>query len=116
MTGPELARAGERAAAQFLEARGAVILERNFRCPPAEIDLIARETDALLFVEVKTRRNPRSVPGEAVNFQKQRKIRLAAQWYLQDRRLIDQACRFDVIAVCGRSEGEFTLEHLQGAF
>lgn len=116
MTRTELARAGERAAASFLQARGAVILERNFRCPRAEIDLIAREAGALLFVEVKTRLHPRSVPSEAVTFQKQRKIRLAAQWYLQDRRLADQACRFDVIAVCGRSEDEFTLEHLPGAF
>ncbi len=116
MTRPELARAGERAAATFLEARGAVILERNYRCPPAEIDLIARERDALLFVEVKTRVSNRSVPSEAVSFQKQQKIRLAAQWYLSSKKLHDQACRFDVIAVCGRCEEDFTLEYLPGAF
>lgn len=116
MTRPELARAGERAAATFLESRGAVILERNFRCPPAEIDLIARHAEALLFVEVKTRMHRRSVPSEAVTAQKQRKLRLAAQWYLTQNQLHDHACRFDVIAVCGRSEEDFTLEYLPGAF
>lgn len=116
MTRLELARAGERAAATFLEARGAIILERNFRCPPAEIDLIAREADTLVFVEVKTRLHPRSVPAEAVSSQKQRKIRLGAQWYLASRQLEDRPCRFDVIAVNGRSEEDFTLEYLPGAF
>ncbi len=116
MTRLELARAGERAASTFLEARGWVVLESNYRCPPAEIDLIARDGTVLVFVEVKTRQSPRAVPAEAVSPQKQRKIRLAAAWYLKERRLADPPCRFDVIAVTGRNESDFTLEHFPGAF
>lgn len=87
----------------FLKEKGLLILERNFRVRQGEIDVIAKEGDTLVFVEVKYRKNPsRGLPEEAVDFRKQRQISKVALFYLAFRRLpLSTPCRFDVVAVCG---------------
>ena len=95
--------AHERQAAAYLEERGLKILEYNYRTARGEIDLIARDRDMLVFVEVKYRRDSRmGYPEEAVTPAKQRTIRQVAAAYLSERggsgRL---ACRLDVVAVLG---------------
>jgi putative endonuclease len=95
-----LGRWGEEEAARFLRRRGMRILERNFRCPVGEIDIIARHGKILAFVEVKTRRGTGfGLPQEAVGQVKQRQILRAAQWYLGNGHGRGLQPRFDVVAV-----------------
>ena len=90
-------------AASFLKTQGYQILERNYRCKKGEIDLIAREGQYLVFVEVKYRStNESGLPEEAVDLRKQRQISRVAAWYLTEKGLdIYTPCRFDVVAIEG---------------
>lgn len=91
----------EEKAAAYLKDRGYRILEKNYRCPLGEIDLIAEEDGYLVFIEVKYRRTSRLGTGEeAVNVKKQRRILNAARWYLMERGR-ECPCRFDVVAIQG---------------
>ncbi len=98
----------EEKAAEYLTALGYEILERNFRCRQGEIDLIAREGETLVFLEVKYRRTAvYGKPEEAVDALKQRTICRVADFYRMRRRIPeDRPCRFDVVAVLGE---EITL-------
>lgn len=91
----------EALAEQFLQARGLVCLERNYRCAAGEIDLIMRDDATLVFVEVRLRSNRYfAQAAETVNYRKQAKITRAAQYFLLTRRLTDKMpCRFDVVAL-----------------
>lgn len=93
----------ERLAAEYLEKNGVEILGRNFRCSQGEIDLIARDGAYLVFAEVKYRsRLGFGAPAEAVNLQKQRRIRNAARYYLyKNQKKEEIPCRFDVISMLG---------------
>ena len=90
----------EQEAADYLLSRGYQILEMNYRCRHAEIDLIAMDGDYLVFVEVKYRASDRiQTPAEAVDRKKQRQISLAARQYMFSHRICEeQLCRFDVVA------------------
>ncbi|MGL5435202.1 MAG: YraN family protein [Lachnospiraceae bacterium] len=90
-------------AAGYLEKQGLVVLERNYRSRQGEIDLIARDGDYLVFVEVKFRRNDRMGSAqEAVDLRKQQKIGRTAGCYLYQHRYGDDVpCRFDVVAITG---------------
>jgi putative endonuclease len=108
--------AGEELAALYLEHEGMDILETNFRFGRGEIDLIAREGDTLVFCEVKYRRTDEFGPPEyAVTPHKQRQLRRLAEGYLALRRITDQECRFDVVAI-RRENGLPRLHHLRNAF
>ncbi|MFQ6843674.1 MAG: YraN family protein [Lachnospiraceae bacterium] len=90
----------EEKAAAYLKEKGYRILEKNYRCPLGEIDLIAEESGYLVFIEVKYRRTSRLGTGEeAVNTKKQRRILGAARWYLMEHGM--HLCRFDVAAING---------------
>ena len=93
----------EEKAARCLQAAGYEILERNYRCRAGEIDLIAKDHDFLVFVEVKYRRNGSSgVSLEAVTPAKQRVISRVAQFYLTVKyNSVDVPCRFDVVGIDG---------------
>ena len=96
----EIGTVYENKAVLFLQEKGFQILERNFYTRFGEIDIIAMDRDYLVFVEVKYRRNADSgVPAEAVTLQKQRHIRMTAQYYLYSRRYGDIPCRFDVVSI-----------------
>ncbi|WP_435016183.1 YraN family protein [Tundrisphaera sp. TA3] len=106
---------GEREAARFLRKRGLRILKRGYRTAQGEIDLIARDGDTLVFVEVKSRRA--GEPAEAVTPEKQRRITLAALHFLRRHGLLETPCRFDVVAIVwpeGRHPS--SIEHLAHAF
>lgn len=113
----ELAREGEELAARYLADAGWTILERNFRYGRGgEIDIIARDGDCTVFVEVKTRQSLScGVPELAVTASKRRQIvRVARGWqWLEGRR--ELFCRFDVIAV-SIIRGEAEIHHIQNAF
>ncbi|MDW8103809.1 MAG: YraN family protein [Armatimonadota bacterium] len=109
------ARQGEDLAAQFLSRQGCVVLQRNWRCPFGEVDIIAQEGDTLLFVEVKARRRVEyALPREAVDLRKQERLRQCAEMYL-NLFCPDAPCRFDVIEVWWQS-GKARLHWLREAF
>lgn len=91
----------EEQAAVFLTELNYEIVERNFRCKSGEIDLIARDGQYLVFIEVKFRKTGVSGdPAEAVTLSKQRKIISTAKYYLLTHGYgEDTPCRFDVVAV-----------------
>ena len=103
-SGPEEQQGGERAAEKFLLRAGLHLLARGFRCRAGEIDLVLRDEDTLVFVEVKTRR-PSScgTPAEAVDRRKRRKLIRAAAFYLSGLRGRLPPCRFDVVEIVSRS-------------
>ena len=106
---------GERAAARFLRKRGMRILRRGYRTDHGEIDLIARDGDTLVFVEVKARR--RGQPAEAVTTEKQRRLTLAALHFLKRYGLLETRTRFDVVAILWPDDGaEPEIEHIRDAF
>lgn len=108
----EVGNAGERIAAAFLERSGCKILERNFRRPTGEIDLIARDGKAVVFVEVKRRSSLRyGHPAEAVNRAKQLHILRTGLLYLAEKGLDDVPVRFDVVEVLPDD-----VRHIKAAF
>jgi putative endonuclease len=108
---------GEEQAAHYLCQQGLKILERNYRTPVGEIDIIARSKKELLFVEVKTRRSTSfGLPQESVGVRKQRQIIRAAQWYLTQEKTSKLQPRFDVVAILCQSDENMTIQHLPNAF
>lgn len=99
----EKGREGERRAVAYLEEQGYVVERTNFYCPFGEVDVIAREGDHLVFVEVKYRSSERyGHPLEAVSPAKQRRIIKCSQYYLVGQGLsCDVPLRFDVVAILG---------------
>ena len=113
----ELGRRGEDLAVAYLEQPGLVVLSRNWRCRDGEIDLVARDGDALVFCEVKTRRGTGyGHPVEAVTPTKQRRLRTLAQRWLVAHEEHARDLRFDVVGVLVRGEGPAVVTHLPGAF
>lgn len=102
---------GEDAAARHLKSRGYRILERNWRHGRLEIDLICRDADCIVFVEVKTRgRTSRGSAAEALGPDKARRLVRAASHYLSQTDRWEMSCRFDLAAVSECRDGlEVTL-------
>jgi len=108
---------GEDLAADYLTTRGYTILARNYRKNTGEIDIIARDGDYLVFIEVKTRTNLLfGQPYEAVTLRKQAQISRVALGYITINKLHNQAMRFDVISVLIQANGKTEINHLPGCF
>jgi putative endonuclease len=112
----ELGQLGEQMAANFLEANGYTILERNWRVNRAEIDIIAEHKDTLIFVEVKTRSTDYfGEPEEAVSKRKKRLLAAAASAYMQQKGH-EWALRFDIISILMQLGKAPKLTHFEDAF
>ena len=110
-----LGKEGEDAACAFLQSKGYVIRDRNWRWRKLELDIVAEYQQTLIIVEVKTRRNEDfGQPEEAVNDAKIRRIVRATDVYLK-KYAIDLPLRFDIIAVTGVIP-PFHIEHIEEAF
>ncbi len=110
---------GEKAAARFLKQKGYRIIDHGHRQRRGEIDLIAVERDCIVFVEVKTwHSDAQADPSEAVDHRKQERLTRAALIYLKQHRLLNQAARFDVIAVVWPAEASqpTSIRHFENAF
>lgn len=109
---------GEELAVRALKKKRYKIVERNFRTPAGEIDIIARDGKCLVFVEVRTRGSIEfGLPQETVVARKQKKLCTAARWYLQKNKMSDGSCRFDVVAVIMTDEeSEPHIEVIKDAF
>lgn len=112
-----LGQGGEHYVARYLKNKGYRILNKNYRCKLGEIDIIARDGEELVFIEVKTRSGlSHGSPAEAVDTRKQRQISRAAQWYLTEQTLFDSPARFDVISVLLDDARQPAIEHISNAF
>lgn len=112
----QIGKDGEDQAAGHLVAAGFVLVTRNWRCPSGEIDIVARDGDVLVVIEVKSRTSTAyGEPAEAVTYRKQRKLRELAAHYLREHPHRGPV-RFDVISVLFPKRGFPQLEHLRGAF
>ena len=108
---------GERLAADYLRARGYDIIERNFRCREGEIDIVARQGETLVFVEVRTRRGRDfGTPEESISSLKQQRLVSLAEAYVQAHDQPNETWRIDVVAVELGPNGEVSrLEHIENA-
>jgi len=110
-----LGKEGEDLAADFLKKKGFRIIEKNYRTVFGEIDIIARDHDVIVFVEVKTRAgNAFGHPFEAVNQKKIEKIRKVALCFMKSIKQ-EPPARFDVLSIT-RDGGKTCVEHIQDAF
>ena len=108
---------GEALACQYLQARGYKVLLKNYECPLGEIDLIAKEKGAVVFIEVKTRTSEAmGVPAESVTFHKRGQIVKTAHYYLKRYGIKDVSCRFDVVSILLLPEKLPVIEILENAF
>lgn len=110
-----LGHRGETLVAKHLRSRGYKILHRNFVTPLGEIDIVARDGETLVFVEVKTRQQDDPTPEEQVNHHKQRQLTRVGKFYLS--RFADPpAARFDVVAIVWPADGKPEIRHTPHAF
>lgn len=104
-----LGKAGEAAALRELKARGYEILESNYRVREGEVDLVARDGDEYVFVEVKARRGRAyGIPEEAVTGVKQARLATVARSYLEQLGEPDAEWRIDVVAIEQDGRGRIT--------
>ncbi|MBR5597231.1 MAG: YraN family protein [Lachnospiraceae bacterium] len=88
-------------AAEYLKKQGMQILEMNYMASRGEIDIIGKQSEMLIFIEVKYRKNASyGHPWEAISIEKQRKICYAAKQYIFMKQWKKQI-RFDVVSICG---------------
>ncbi len=106
---------GERLAARHLAARGMVLLDRNWRCPEGELDLVLLDGAVVVAVEVKTRRShDHGSPLEAVTPTKaERLARLAWRWVVEHEVRSD-GVRVDLVGVLRPRHGDAVVEHVRG--
>lgn len=107
----------EGAAEDYLKARGLATLMRNYRCRGGEIDLVMRQGEVIVFVEVRYRRSRAfGSAAESVDRRKQQRLLLAARHFLARHRIHDRyPCRFDVLALHG-PQGALEVDWIEGAF
>jgi len=112
----ERGRQAEEAAKHFLEAQGYEVLAQNFCCRAGELDLVVQKDELVCFVEVRMRaRSKWCLPLQTITPQKQRRIVLAAMYFLRRHPCPGKALRFDVVSIVG--EGPCAdIEYLPGAF
>lgn len=110
-----LGRQGEDLAVQLLLRAGYLILDRNYRCPEGELDIVAADQRVLVACEVKTRSSVAyGTPIEAITARKLSRLRrLAVRWSLTHRLVFDRV-RVDVVGVLKTESGEFEVEHIRG--
>lgn len=113
----ELGRKGEEAASRFLYRRGYEVIERNWTCYAGEADIIARDGNTLVFVEVKTRKDTqKGFPAEAVSKAKRDKYEKIALEYLSNSNLSDMSVRFDIVSIVVVERDKALIRHHINAF
>jgi putative endonuclease len=106
---------GERVACRYLTAQGLTVLDRNWRCPAGEIDIVAKEGDVVVICEVKTRRDARfGTPVEAITATKAGRLYRLGRLWIGEHDIAWSALRIDVVAVMCARPGPATVEHLVG--
>jgi len=107
-------KTGEELALTFLKEKGYEILHTNLRLEKVEVDIIAKDKNQIVFVEVKTRSSAMVEPEKAVNKSKQKNLQRAAEIFLEERQLKNEL-RFDIIAIF-KQKNNMDIEHFEDAF
>ena len=108
-----IGKQGEECASKYLEKNGYTIIQRNFECKQGEIDIIAKEKEEYVFIEVKTRQNLHyGVPSESITQIKKKHIKNATKYYLYINKLENKFIRFDVIEVY-KNKNKFYIKHIK---
>jgi len=106
----------EELACEHLRRHGLKLLTRNYHCRRGEIDLVMRDKDSLVFVEVRYRRQARyGSASESVNWHKQQRLTAAAEHNLRHEARTQPSARFDVVAISGAG-ADLELEWIHNAF
>lgn len=109
----ELGKLGEKIATEYLEKNKYQILKRNFYCRHGEIDIVAKDKNEIVFIEVKTRSNRNfGRPSEAVNRIKQKHMYKSAKYFLYKANCLNYLIRFDVIEIL-LENGKFDINHIK---
>ena len=109
----ELGKWGEALAAEFVEQQGYEILERDWKSGHHALDIIARDEDTLVIIEVKTRRNRLfGDPEEAIDYKKRLSLQSAINHYVKSHR-IKIPVRFDVISIVGMIGSTPEIDHIK---
>ena len=112
----DLGELGERLALKRIRRLGYKCLARNYRCPLGEIDLIAKDGECLVFIEIKTRKGRSTgYAKEAIDLKKMRQISKVALAYMKANNCVDVKSRFDVVAINIMGERE-EIEVIPNAF
>ncbi|MFA5864522.1 MAG: YraN family protein [Phycisphaerae bacterium] len=106
----------ENQAKVFLKKSGMKILARNYRTSLGELDIVARDRDMIVFVEVKAVRDTAGEPELKINREKRRRMILAAKSFIGRLSLNDQPARFDIVTVKCDSSGQPLVDHEPDAF
>ncbi len=107
---------GESFAIQYLIKQGYAIMEHNYKTRIGEIDIIAKDGETIVFVEVKTRTDDTfASPFESVTTAKRQKIKNVASLYLQKQKK-ESPARFDIISITCNQDGGRSLRHIRDAF
>lgn len=113
----EIGRRGEEATARYIQMLGYEVLERNWTCPAGEADIIARDGETLVFIEVKTRSDfDKGFPGEAVSQKKRQRYEKIACWYLKEYPYLDIPVRFDVSSLLVVAPNRAFIRYMKNAF
>ncbi|QTA79751.1 UPF0102 [Desulfonema limicola] len=108
---------GEALSCYLLEQNGYIILEKNFKTKMGEIDIIARDKNTIVFIEVKARRTGNfGNPKYAVNWKKKKKISMAALYYLKTTNQSNAKARFDVVSIISEPSKKPQIEIIKNAF
>lgn len=106
---------GEDIAADYLKKKGYTVLHRNYNTPLGEADIVAKDKNIIVFVEVKARSSDAfGQPFEAVNHRKQEKLKKIALYYLKHNK-IELPVRFDIVSIISRN-GKAEVNHIPKAF
>lgn len=109
----EIGKLGEDLAVKYLKNKKYIILERNYRCRQGEMDIIAKDNEKIVFIEVKTRTTIEfGKPAEAVNYIKREHLQNIARYYLYIRKMTKMPVRFDVIEIY-LWQKEYSVNHIK---
>lgn len=113
----ELGKAGEEMAVNYLFKKGYEILARNFRCRSGEIDIVARDGEYIVFIEVKTRTGLSfGTAIEAIDYRKQNRLQKIASFYLLRTGQTNANCRFDVVTLQQDTKNKWKIDIIKNAF
>lgn len=109
----DFGNSGEDIAVQYLKSHGHIILKRNFYCKQGEIDIITKDKNEIVFIEVKSRSNTEyGLPSESVTKQKIQHLYKTAGYFLYKNKMLNEFVRFDVVEILIKS-GKFNINHIK---
>ena len=113
----KLGEKGEAEACKYLKKKRYKILEKDFKCKLGEIDIIAKDGAILCFIEVKCRSSHSfGHPEEAITWEKKKRIKKAAEYYMLLHKITNVNCRYDVVAILETKEGKRKINLIKNAF